>query len=613
MRLDPFIRDYRQFMDELVSVLASERTRFYLDTSLLMWLVRLGSAARAEFLAWCQELPEGSVRVPVWAGHELHRHLVRRTVAANVQTTVSETERKLDEFVRLASERADEQLCRVNGYPGRQGYMTEVEQAFAKLRGLAKVVANDQQMSTAADEVIAFANAHMLDSDITPIVKVLEETGDFRYSHLMPPGYHDKKEENRFGDVVIWEEMLADIQVEDGAERRNGVLISRDEKTDWVSSAPLVKAGEKPPQKSNRDLDLDVTRAHPLLVHEFMKRARGAGLYVVPPSFLASALDYDARRAGRPSAVPNWLAAAHRPDFLPRLAGMALPLSPPASTPPTVPAAAAPAESATAVYRRPSLVELMRLSVADDARAYLQATPLDHSALVGNWRDQLVAGTMAPERFGRLLADLGLRGRSEWLTQLPSAVEELRATLPPVALNGVVLGAAAPVYFDGYGEPLRRPRDDLGATILILERDPMFAPAFAALAGFIAEKDVELPYVPGTGRGKVRMGVDAADGAGGLRTLRDVRVGNESVLVDELPDESRRRLSIVLGRERPAGCTGQELRALLAREFLVPIDLLNTDYDNKRFTWLPDAGLVSLDTSSPGGVSATATDEEDGV
>lgn len=145
-----------------------------------------------------------SVRVPVWAGHELHRHLVRSTVAANVQTTVAETERKLDEFVRLASERADEQLCRVNGYPGRQGYMTEVEQAFAKLRGLAKVVANKDQMSTAADEVITFANAHMLDSDITPIVKVLEETGGFRYSHLMPPGYHDKKEENRFGDVVIW-------------------------------------------------------------------------------------------------------------------------------------------------------------------------------------------------------------------------------------------------------------------------------------------------------------------------------------------------------------------------------------------------------------------------
>lgn len=613
MRLDPFIRDYRQFMDELVSVLASERTRFYLDTSLLMWLVRLGSAARAEFLTWCHALPEGSVRVPVWAGHELHRHLVRSTVITNVKTTVSETERKLDEFVRLASERADEQLCRVNGYPGRQGYMTEVEQAFAKLRGLAKVVVNDQHISTAADEVIAFANAHMLDSDITPIIKALKETGDFRYSHLMPPGYHDKKDENRFGDVVIWEEMLADIQVAEGAEPRNGVLISRDEKTDWVSSAPLIKAGEKTPTRSNRDLDLDVTRPHPLLVHEFMKRARGAELYIVPPSFLASALDYDARRASRPSVVSNWLAAAHRSDFLPRLAGNELPLSPPAAPPPTDPAVAAPAEATTAAYSHPSLSDLMRLSIADDARAYLEATPLDQPALVASWRDQLVAGTMAPERFGRLLADLGLRGRTEWLTQLPSAVEELRVQLSPAALNGVVLGAAAPVYFDTYGEPLPQPRGDLAATMLMLERDLRFTPAFAALAGFIAEKDVELPYIPGTGRSKVRMSVDAADGAGGIRTLRDVRLGNESVLADELPNESRRRFSIVLGRERSAGCTGQELRALLAREFLVPIDLLNTDYDNKRYTWLPDAGLVSLDTSSPGGVSATATDEEDGV
>jgi len=48
MRLDPVVRDYRSFMDEFIQTLESEATRFYLDTSALMWLISLGATARAE-------------------------------------------------------------------------------------------------------------------------------------------------------------------------------------------------------------------------------------------------------------------------------------------------------------------------------------------------------------------------------------------------------------------------------------------------------------------------------------------------------------------------------------------------------------------------------------
>lgn len=610
MRLDPFIREYRPFMDDLVGVLESERTRFYLDTSLLMWLIRVGSAARAEFLDWCRSRPDCSVRIPVWAAHELHRHLIRSTIRTNVSKTVSEMERKLDEFVRLASERADEEACQLSGYSSRQVYISEVEQAFAKMRGLSKVVANVQQMDSVVDDVIAFVNDHMLDTDINSIIRSLGPTGEFRYSHLMPPGYHDKKDENRFGDLVIWEELLEDIRVEAGTEQLNGVLISRDEKTDWVSSAPLIQADDKPPQKSNRDLDLDVTLAHPLLVHEFVRRARGDSLYVVSPSFLASALDYGARRAGRSSTVSSWLAASHRPDLLDRLAGSDLSTVTPAdSSLPPQQTTAAPITQGDYTYS--SAVALMQLPIATEVKAYLEAPPHDQSSLFQSWWDQLLSETMNPEHFGRLLAELSLMGRTELLTRLPATLEELRKVVSPIVLNGIALGAVAPAYFNGYGEARRQPRKDLGAVALILERDPQLSPAFVVLAEFLKGSDIELPYVPGSGQDKVRFSVDAAEAVGGVRTLRDVRVGNEPVLTDELPEESSRRLSTLLGHERADGCSGQELRGLLSKEFLVPIELLSTEYDRKRFTWLPDAGLVSLDTSSPGGVSATVIDPED--
>ena len=163
MRLDPFVRDYRAFMEELAQTLEAQGTRFYLDTSVLMWLIRLGMTARSEFEAWCRSRPEGTVRVPVWAAHELHRHLIRRTVSTNVQKLIGETEAKMDEFVRLAAERADDAHCRERGFASRASYISDVEQSFARLKTLARVVSfEDAEMRVAADQVIACKNAEQM-------------------------------------------------------------------------------------------------------------------------------------------------------------------------------------------------------------------------------------------------------------------------------------------------------------------------------------------------------------------------------------------------------------------------------------------------------------------
>ena len=618
MRLDPYVRDYRQFMDELLAALGSPETRLYLDTSVLMWLVRLGTTARSEFLCWCRNRPEGSVRVPVWGAHELHRHLTSRTVAKQIGSAVSEMERKLDDFVRLASERADEELCRANGYPSRAVFVAEVEQAFAQVKEIAKVVGSDRNLSDAADEVIKFVNERTLQSDINQILENLGRTGELRYSHLVPPGYHDKKAENKFGDVIVWEEILEDIQVGERSERRHGVLVSRDQKTDWVSSAPLVNAG-KAPTKPNRDVGLDVTEAHPLLVHEFEARAGGGRLYVIPPSFLASALAYGSRNGQTESGYSTWLAAAHRPDLLSRLAAAELaPVAPVGSEQPTLAKehespVGTPPPSRESAYSYPSAEQLMKLSTTDEVNAYQAATPSGRTSLVQAWRSDLKSGKFGPERFGRVLAELSLQVQNSWLTRLPSIVEELRSDLSLPALNGLVLGATAPAYFDRYGEPLRRPHRDLGAVALLLERAPRFSAAFSTLGAFLQAADVELPYVPGKGRHKVPISVDATKGSGRFRTLREVRVGGESVLADRLSDDNPRRLETLLERERSVGCSGRELCTLLSREYLLPTELIDSDYDNQRFTWSPGAGLMSFDTSSPGGVSATASDEEDDI
>ena len=306
MRLDPYVRDYRGYMNEFVEALESPATRFYLDTSVLTWLIQLGDEAREEFMDWCQARSP-NVRVPVWAAQELHVHVSNGTLRTNLQKMVREAQSKLKEFTRLATECADETICCAKGYTGRANYIGEVEQSLARFDLLVSILEpDDTHLQRASEAVITFVNEHVLSSDIEAIIEKLSKTGELRYSHFIPPGFHDKKDENCFGDPIIWEELIADMceaSLAPNNPPRNAVFISRDGKTDWVSGAPLVIDSLGAIRRSDRKRELDVILPHPLLVHEFRVRARSEHLYVTQPGFMASALHYAARKKGQPPSA----------------------------------------------------------------------------------------------------------------------------------------------------------------------------------------------------------------------------------------------------------------------------------------------------------------------
>jgi hypothetical protein len=616
MRLDPYARDFGPFTDELDGVLADEATRLYLDTSLLMWLVRVGREARREFIGWCKARPEGTVRVPVWAAHELHRHLIRGSISSNVQAVLSDTEKKLSEFAALANERADDELCRSRGYADRGSFVSTMEQTVARVKSLSNVIRLDEHIAEASDDIVAFVNDHILNTDLAPIVERLSRSGDLRFSHLMPPGYLDRKEENKFGDLVIWEEMLADLPRRqsseadaefgvEGSTRPSAVLLSRDEKTDWVSSAPAIRQdGEGKAEKSNRALGFDVTRPHPLLIHEFSVRTGGNQLYVVHPGVFASVLDYGVRKHRRVAAVTNLLAAAYRPAFLERLATAKLVAGPEPRT------GAHPRSPEAEPFVSPPLTAVMALSLSDRLRSYEEATPPDQDAMAQVWTDELRAGAIAPLEYGRLAAELVLLNRPEWRSAALATLEALTPPLTEGQLNLVVTAMLFTGYFDRFAEPLRHPRQSLAELALSLEDDVRFKPAFEALAGALADKEVELPYIPGAGRRSVPYLVDLAPG-NQPRLVRDIRVGDQSVLEDPIVGADARLLGTLMGKQPSDHPTGKDLRALISRIFLIPFDRLDDRFDKQKITWSPTAGLVVLDTASPGGVSATTDEGED--
>lgn len=67
----------------------------------------------------------------------------------------------------------------------------------------------------------------------------IEQEGDRRYAEKLPPGYRDiKKTENRFGDLLIWKEILNYAKVQDV----DIIFVTHDQKEDWwnISSGKTI-------------------------------------------------------------------------------------------------------------------------------------------------------------------------------------------------------------------------------------------------------------------------------------------------------------------------------------------------------------------------------------
>lgn len=67
----------------------------------------------------------------------------------------------------------------------------------------------------------------------------IEQEGEKRYTEKTPPGYKDnKKQENRYGDLLVWKEMLAHAKT----QNVDIIFVTHDQKEDWwnISSGKTI-------------------------------------------------------------------------------------------------------------------------------------------------------------------------------------------------------------------------------------------------------------------------------------------------------------------------------------------------------------------------------------
>lgn len=596
MRLDPAVRGYKDHLDTIFNSVNGASSRLYLDTSSLMWLVKVGRLARAEFIAWCLSLPKGAVRVPVWAAHEFGHHIREKTASRDISELTSEIGSKIDDFVRLAATCSDDLSCRRSGFSDRAHFMNKVRLAAESFKQFARAVSPDEKnMAAATEEVIDFINPLILKSDTQKILREVAPLGTFRYSHRVPPGYLDGgKAENKFGDLVFWEEVIADLGA-DGTRSwadsglDTAVIVTADDKTDWVVEGLQIVDLSDAWKKPNRDVGLDTAKAHPMLLHEMRLRTGLTNLQVVHPAVLAIALDVGGRTHQGASTVRNWLSAAYPPVQLGKLPTEVAHAKEPAK-PPQVNMAdvGVPPCFAACQYDASGFALLNVVERGQELERLVVSTPPTTAGLMGLG----VAIAKGAALFDDILESvaqiagviLGRHGREH--------------------ANIFVLSALIGTFFADDGRPLRRPKSKLARSLLLQGKDSEFGPALAQLSVLMQSGGAHLPYFPGQQRKRLEVKVVTREQVGQkekFHVISEIRLDKKLIArhLDERPEKPlRNEIGGADGLVAAADITN-----FIAGEFLVPIEML-TEVPDRKFKVDEMVAVASLDCSVEGGVEA---------
>ena len=497
-------------------------------------------------------------------------------------------------FFSLIAERSDDRIARVAGAGSSGGLITEALQIQSQIKKISNAL-RSEDLCTAYEEIIEFVNESVMDSDLREIADVLSAVGDFRYTHRVPPGFKDgAKSENRYGDLVIWEEILRDsIARESGQVDIACIFISQDEKADWISSSLWVEDtnGRK---RSDKKRAKDVPLAHPLLQHEYKKRGGSGAVFVVTPRRLSIIASKVARSKPEFSGTINeWRKVSYHDGLAKGFhgavgrdggrSGSAETVEPQVQTPSVAKEFGAFPEVNDVLTRSIS----SRLKKARD----LGLEELDN--LLDKWLSEVQSNQLKPHLFGRLLASLQ---RTESIAVVGNYLAKTREQFSDECSARIHFGFGVALYFQQIETLRTSPSQKLGEIFLKLCQSPFFAEGLSILAEALRKADLAGTFIPGSTES---VSLEITSSGSNSKTLTELRI-DRNVVTQTVSKTAGKRLIDYL-RDGATTASADELIALVGQLFLIDRNRMTHSYGDHKFEIRPEMGFVELDFSSPQG------------
>lgn len=252
-------------------IFQSNDALIFLDTNILLWLYRINKDARSELFHIFKFLKEQNrLRIPVWVIHEYNQHVNKRDDAAffPFKKSVKEVEKKLKTIEINSKLIIDDDYLKGTQYVGKSEFINELNKATSSLRALLKVLTSsrNKNIDKIQIEIETLINGCVLESDINDLMEKSSIFGPIRYKNRVPPGFLDEgKPDNEYGDYILWQEILSTCR----KEEKSALLITNDNKPDWVYTPRMILDRLKTLKPNNGSSEIQIDLPLPYLQNEF--------------------------------------------------------------------------------------------------------------------------------------------------------------------------------------------------------------------------------------------------------------------------------------------------------------------------------------------------------
>lgn len=550
----------------------------YIDTSFLMWLIRIGPASRGEFFAWLADAARDRVTIPTWSLHELYRHHSNGRITTDLAKQIKKLDDVVAESFPIFWTIFDEPL---NGAASVDFQRNEARDTLRTVRTITERATSWAALyERNAREVIEFANAHaMRGGRLFDELAAIEGKAEARFTGRIPPGFQDKHKKqvvgeegaaegsNRWGDLIFWQEILDHA----AAHRvRNAIVLTNDVKNDWRMAGSLpVRIGAEPSapgvQPTHPMLSFEAARTAGIkevvlldqrLVSDIMNRslgdAAGFGDAARPPSLPPPKTESELRKEAREreestrARVAEGIARGSAYRFADpaelsvsrAILGRALYATREDSKKPS--ALAALEERFNTSLEQCDILEFLGSDVASSLGA---------QGLVGFARNLLVGAASDP--FRRAAA-----------SDLASALE----TFPPATASCLFMGLLAGSYLDGRNRLLAVPRAAVAERLFAMQQLPFAALPIAEISQRAA-KGGRLPlYLPSVEGEPIIVEIKIDSELDRENALRAIWVENHNLLIDIQSDPALR----IQDRIKGATLSVERLLEHIAELYVLP-------------------------------------------
>jgi len=259
---------------------SSEPQLVFIDTNILIWLYRLDSESFNELTKLFYSLSyNNQLIIPKWVIHEYNKHIINyeENVFYPYKQSLKSLEKNIKHLEEIGRLVVDNNFAKKNGFENKKEFIDMIKEDIDKISSKIRLLTNKNNYQN-NDRRIYIEELIEANSSKVNINEIISRTSsyEFRYSHLIPPGFEDNnKLENKYGDLIIWKEILENCIKYNS---KNILFISLDTKKDWAYSPLKIILKGKNVDNSNRAIKY--YSILPWLENEFKEIVKGERIII---------------------------------------------------------------------------------------------------------------------------------------------------------------------------------------------------------------------------------------------------------------------------------------------------------------------------------------------